>query len=98
MSVSGVSGSGSGLGVYGGGGSASGKDEDPMQWFLSYMKKPTLERMQEQWLESHHITKEKLAKMTDAEKKALADQMQQDIKRQMQEAEAKKKGRVDLYA
>jgi hypothetical protein len=71
---------------------------DPAEWFLSYMKKPALERMQEDWMRQHGVTKEEWAKMTDEQRQALMDKMAAEIKEKMREEAAKKKGGVDILA
>jgi hypothetical protein len=76
----------------------SDNKSDPATWFLSYMKKPPLERMQEDWLRSHSITKEKWDKMSDEERKAVLDKMAAEIKEKVREDAAKKNGRVDILA
>ncbi len=75
---------------------ASDTKADPQQWFLDYMKKTPLERMQQDWMNSHGITKEKWDKMTDDERKAVVDKMTAEIKEKMREEAAKKKGKVDI--
>ena len=62
--------------------------------FLDYMKESPAERMIDRWLTSHHLTKEALAAMPQAQRDALEQQMKDDIEQQIKRAAEDKAGRV----
>lgn len=61
--------------------------------FMDYMKKTPQERLEEDWLKRHGLTKEKLAQMSPAERQAVMDQMKKEIEEQMKNAAA---GKTDI--
>jgi len=56
--------------------------------FQDYMDKTPEQRMQEAWLHSHGITPEEFAAMSPAEKKALTDQMREEMEEKMKQQQA----------
>lgn len=62
---------------------SSTDDSDPIKAFEDYMKEPIEQRMEESWLAQHGITKDEFKSMDPAKKKALMDQMKQDIENQI---------------
>jgi hypothetical protein len=65
---------------------ASAAAPDGAQEFLSYMKQTPAQRMQDNWLRQHGITKAQFDAMTPAQQKALIDQMKQEIEDKMKQA------------
>ncbi len=65
--------------------------------FMDYMKKTPAERMEENWLKAHGLTKEKLAKMTPKEQEAIMKQMKTEIETALKE-KTEKGTQVDLVA
>lgn len=63
--------------------------------FLDYMKKSPAERMQDQWLKAHGLTKEKLASMSPKEQEAVMKQMQDDIEESLKR-QAENKPKLDI--
>jgi hypothetical protein len=69
----------------------------PEDNFLDYMKMSPGERMIENWLEAHHLSKEKLAAMAPDERNKIMKEMQDDIAKQLKE-QTKDKAQVDILA
>lgn len=66
--------------------------------FRDYMKMTPAERMAENWLKSHGLSKEKLKAMSPEEREATLKQMKQEIEDQLKQ-QANQKGQVvDLTA
>jgi hypothetical protein len=65
--------------------------------FLDYMKMSPGERMIENWLKAHNLSKEKLAAMTPDERNKIMKQMQDDIAQKLKE-QTKDKAQVDILA
>jgi hypothetical protein len=85
MSVSGVGG-GYG-GIFGAGGAKSQqKGGAAIDAFLKIAQAPQAEKLQEQWLRAHGLSKEKLAAMTPEKREAVIKEMTEEIKQQMKEA------------
>jgi hypothetical protein len=69
----------------------------PEDNFLDYMKMSPGERMEESWLQAHHLSKEKLASMDPKERASIMKQMQDDIARQLKD-QTKDKAQIDILA
>ena len=70
---------------------------DPVESFLVYMKKSPAERLEDAWLQSHHLTRQDLAAMSPEKRRALEQQMADEIQTQLKQATANKAaGRMDL--
>ncbi len=54
--------------------------------FLAYMKQSATERMQEAWLKSHGLSKEKLAAMSPEQRAATLKQMAKEIQDEIAQA------------
>jgi hypothetical protein len=65
--------------------------------FMDYMKKSPAERMEENWLKAHGLTKEKLAKMSPKEQEAIMKQMKSEIEASLKE-QTETKAKVDILA
>ena len=59
---------------------------DAEQDFLNYMKQTPAQRMEDNWLRAHGLTREQYNALSPEEKKKVAEQMRQDIERQMKQA------------
>jgi hypothetical protein len=65
--------------------------------FMDYMKKSPAERMEDNWLKVHGLSKEKLAAMSPKDREAVMKQMKTDIENNLkQQTEAK--ATVDILA
>ena len=69
---------------------------DAVTTFKNYMKLSPAERMEENWLKAHGLSKEKLAAMDPKDREAVMKQMKDDIERQLKEQTEKKAQVVDL--
>jgi len=65
--------------------------------FLDYMKMSPGERMEESWLQAHHLSKEDLAAMNPKDREAVMKQMQDDIAKQLKD-QAQDKSGIDILA
>lgn len=61
--------------------------------FRDYMKMTPAERMAENWLKAHGLSKEKLEAMSPEEREAILKQMKQEIEDQLKQ-QANQKGQV----
>lgn len=66
--------------------------------FMTYMKKSPAERMEDNWLKAHGLTREKLASMSTKEQEAIMKQMKDDIERALHEQAGKKAQVVNILA
>lgn len=57
---------------------------DAEKKFMAYMKMSPMERMMENWLQAHKLSKEKLASMSPEEREKILKQMQEDIQKAAQ--------------
>lgn len=77
--------------------SLSTKTSSAADVFMDYMKKSPAERMEDNWLKAHGLTKEKLASMSPEEQEAIRKQMKSEIEASLkQQTEAK--ANVDILA
>jgi hypothetical protein len=75
------------------------KASDKVQEFLNYMKQTPAQRLEEDWLKQHGLTREKLAAMSPEEREKVMAQMKEEIQQQMkQNAENKVNGKTDILA
>ena len=65
---------------------ASNPADSARNQFLSYMQKTPAQRMEEDWLKKHGLTKEKLDAMSPQERKAVMEQMRREIEEQMKKS------------
>lgn len=65
--------------------------------FMDYMKKSPAERMEDNWLKAHGLTKEKLAKMSPKEQEAIMKQMKSEIAASVKQ-QTETKAKVDILA
>lgn len=102
MSISGIN--GGGAPYTGGMGQAKSAAPDAAQQFLDYMKKTPEQRMVDNWLQAHGISREEFDQMKPEEKQKIVEEMKQDIeekiKQQREAASQKTDGskRVDILA
>jgi predicted flavoprotein YhiN len=60
--------------------------KDPYQELSDFMKMTDAQKMQYLWLKKHGISQEEFAAMSDEEKQKLVQQMQEELKTQIQQA------------
>lgn len=71
--------------------------ETAEQKFLNYMKETPAQRLEDQWLAAHHLTRKELDAMPPKQREAILKQMAAEIKQQLkQQTEAKARARTDL--
>jgi hypothetical protein len=104
-SSSGSTGGISGAGSASAGSSSSAASQDDnsgVTEFMKYMQKTPAQRFQEAWLKQHGISPEKFAAMSPDEKKAITDQMKQDLQAKAKELAENQNGKprvpVDILA
>jgi hypothetical protein len=66
--------------------------DSAVQDFLNYAKESPAQRMVDDWLKAHGLTKEELDKMPPDKREAIEKQMAADIKKQIEEQMQKKTG------
>ena len=66
--------------------------------FKAYMKMTPAERMEDAWLKSHGLSKEKLAAMSPAEREATLKQMKSEIEQELKLKTEQKGQTVDVLA
>jgi hypothetical protein len=66
--------------------------------FKAYMKMTPAERMEDAWLKSHSLTKEKLAAMSPADREATLNQMKDEIEQDLKLKTEQKGQKVDVLA
>jgi hypothetical protein len=64
--------------------------------FRKYMQMSPAERMEENWLRSHGLSKEKLDAMSSEQREAVIKQMKDDIEHKLQDQAAQKATQVDI--
>ena len=71
--------------------------ETAEQKFLNYMKERPAQKLEDQWLAAHHLTRKELDAMPPKQREAILKQMAAEIKQQLkQQSEAKTRARTDL--
>lgn len=78
-------------------GQATSKTPDAKSTFMDYMKMSPAERMEQDWLKAHGLSKEKLAAMSPSEREKVLKQMKDDIEQKMKD-QANQKASVDILA
>lgn len=75
----------------------SSTEIDVSQEFLNYMQLSPQQRMEEEWLRQHGLSRAKLAEMSPAERQSVMSQMRHDIEQQvrMQSLESSQ-GKLDM--
>ncbi|HEY1096636.1 MAG TPA: hypothetical protein VGF14_05295 [Alphaproteobacteria bacterium] len=63
-------------------------DSPVVQEFTEYMKKSPAERMMDDWLRAHGMTKEEFDALGPEEKQKILEEMKQDIEEKMKEKAA----------
>lgn len=76
---------------------ATTSGSDAKTVFKNYMKMTPAERMEENWLKAHGLSREKLAAMSPEDREAVMKQMKEDIERAAKE-KAEKGAMVDITA
>jgi hypothetical protein len=77
--------------------SASTASDAAEQKFLNYMKETPAQKLEDQWLAAHHLTRKDLDAMPPKQREAILKQMEAEIKQQLkQQTEAKTRARTDL--
>lgn len=72
---------------------------DPAKEFMDFMKLTPAQRMEEQWLRSHGLTRKDLESMSPEKRDAIKKQMAQEIEDAMKrKTKAKAAGGVDILA
>jgi len=66
--------------------------------FKAYMKMTPAERMEDAWLKSHGLTKEKLAAMSPTERENVMKQMKTEIEQNLKQKTEQKGQQVDVLA
>ncbi len=66
--------------------------------FKNYMKMTPAERMEDAWLKSHGLTKEKLDKMSPSDREAVMKQMKDEIEQNLKQQTEQKGQQVDVLA
>jgi hypothetical protein len=66
--------------------------------FKNYMKMTPAERMEDAWLKSHGLTKEKLAAMSPTERENVMKQMKTEIEQNLKQKTEQKGQQVDVLA
>jgi hypothetical protein len=67
------------------------------QAFLDYMKETPAQKLEDQWLAAHHLTRKQLDAMPPKQREAILKEMQADIERQLKQQTEKKTGtKTDL--
>jgi hypothetical protein len=67
------------------------------QAFLNYMKESPAQKLEDQWLAAHHLTRKELDAMPPKQREAILKQMEAEIKQQLkQQTEAKTRARTNL--
>lgn len=70
---------------------------DPYQELSDFMKMTDAQKMQYLWLKKHGISQEEFAAMSDEEKQKLVQQMQEELKTQIQQlVESPEKSSIEL--
>jgi hypothetical protein len=64
--------------------------------FLKYMKMSPGERMEENWLRAHGLSREKLAALPPKEREDIMKQMKQDIEKKLKDQAEQKTAKVDI--
>ena len=59
-------------------------DEGSEQFFIHLLKESPAEQMVDMWLLAHHLTRQELASLPPKKREALEQQMQHDIKREIE--------------
>jgi hypothetical protein len=72
--------------------SSSAGGDQAVQDFQNYMKESPAQRMVDDWLKAHGLTKEELAKMPPEQQAAVMKAMAADIKQQMEQQIQQKTG------
>lgn len=69
------------------------------QAFLDYMKETPAQKLEDQWLAAHHLTRKQLDAMSPQQREAILKEMEADIEQQLKKQTAKKTGNTaDLLA
>jgi hypothetical protein len=67
------------------------------QAFLDYMKETPAQKLEDQWLAAHHLTRKQLDAMSPQQREAILKEMEADIEQQLKQQTAKKTGtKTDL--
>jgi hypothetical protein len=77
---------------------ASASKPDAKAEFQKYMKMTPAERMEENWLRAHGLSKEKLAAMSSEDREKIMKQMKDDIEKKLKDDSEQKATKVDITA
>jgi hypothetical protein len=67
------------------------------QAFLDYMKETPAQKLEDQWLAAHHLTRKQLDAMSPQQREAILKEMEADIEQQLKQQTTKKTGtKTDL--